>query len=471
VTVRSLFGGGLARSKSSIAVACFAVAIGVIGWQWVNSRIAILRANQSADHPVVPTTYFIYRSMAAGLREGRVGQINLAALRRHAALNDTWAPFERSPQDPADQWVDYYALDIGYSFVVEVAHLAFPSLPDNHLRPLALQLVADALLVGFVCFMFSQWHPALGLLAAFLYTCCGVFYDLVSFPFYYYWDIPLTFFVLAALLFAYRRPAQRCAWMIGAALALGFGVWLRGSWWPIAFYLFVLAAATPSLRKQLLVPAVVFALVAAPQVVRSSKARGQLTLSTRALWHVALVGLGYYPNPYGLEASDRVIFELTHRKYGINLQIEDYRIHDQAAKQEYMAIWRKDRGFVVRSFLGRLKESILGSTQTSVLSFIVMSNVTYRVWCLLGLLAMVWRGDDRRFLGIAAAGTYAIYVLLTSIFYFVGLAYDNVSEAALLVLFMGAIDSTAFLAHRAWQRRPLSGFGFTSGRRQVASGA
>jgi len=441
----------LSRWRPWATTAIVAVAIGAIGWQWVNSRVAILRTNQATDHPVLPSTYFIYRSMASGLREGRIGQINLAALQRHAALNDTWAPFERSPQDPTASWVHYYALDIGYSFLVEIAHLAFPSLPDNHLRPLALQLVADGLLVVFIYFVFSLWHPALGLTAAFLYTCCGVFYDLVSFPFYYYWDIPLTFFALGALLVAYRRPAQSRAWMIAASLALGFGVWLRGSWWPIAFYLFALAAVIPSLRKKLLVPAIVFALIATPQVVRSSLARGQLTLSTRALWHVALVGLGYYPNPYGLEASDRVIFELTHRKYGVNLQIEDYWIHDQAAKREYMAIWRKDPRFVIRSFVGRLEESVAGSTQTSVLSFMMMSNVTYRMVCLLGLVAMVWRGDDRRFLALAAAGTYTIYVLLTSLFYFVGLAYDNVSEVTLFILLMGAIDSAAFIARRAWR--------------------
>ena len=66
---------------------------------------------------------------------------------------------------------------------------------------------------------------------------------------------------------------------------------------------------------------VLFAVIAAPQVIRSSRARGHLTFSTRAVWHVALVGLGYYPNPYGLEAKDGVIFKLTKEKYGVDFRL------------------------------------------------------------------------------------------------------------------------------------------------------
>jgi hypothetical protein len=56
---------------------------------------------------------------------------------------------------------------------------------------------------------------------------------------------------------------------------------------------------------------------------------------------------------------------------------------------------------------------------------------------------MLRTGGDRGLLGWTAAGIYLIYVVLTSLFYFVGLAYDNVSQVALFVLFMGLLDSTA----------------------------
>jgi hypothetical protein len=422
--------------------ALIAVAIALITIQWVNTRVAILRVNQNpSNNPVVLATYSIYHSMATGMREGRIGQVDLLAIRDYALLNNPSAPFERRPRDAEHQWVNFYTLDIGYSFIVEAARLVFPALPDNHLRALALQLVFDAALVVFVFFLFSQWNFWLGLVAAYLYTSNGIFYDLVSFAYYYYWDIPLTFLVLGSLLLAYRRPAEATWWLAFGSLALGCGVWLRGSWWPISLFLCAVAASAPALRRKLLVPTIVFAVVAAPQVVRSTLARGHVTFTTRAVWHVALVGLGYYPNPYGLEAKDGTIFELTRQKYGVTFRSEDYFVHDQAAKQEFFKIWQLDKAFVVRSFLGRLKESVAGSTATSVLSFLFVSNVTYRILCLLGFAAMVFRGGDRRLLGIAAAGTYAIYVALTCVFYFVGLAYDNVSQVTLFILFIGLLDA------------------------------
>src|SRR5206468_7902634 len=162
----------------------------------------------------------IFHDMATGFREGRVGQVDLLALRRYANLNNPSAAYERLPRDAPHQWVSYYTLDIGYSFIAEAARLAFPTLPDNHLRALALQLVADALLAVFVFFLFSEWHFGLGLLGAYLYASNAVFSDLVSFAFYYYWDIPLTFVVLGALLLAYRRPADMRGWLALVAAAL-----------------------------------------------------------------------------------------------------------------------------------------------------------------------------------------------------------------------------------------------------------
>src|SRR5262249_23110656 len=169
------------------------------------------------------------------------------------------------------------------------------------------------------------------------------FYDLVSFAFYYYWDIPLTFFVLGAMLIAYRRPDERAVWMTLGGLALGFGVWLRGSWWPLSVFLCAVAVWARPLRQKLIYALVAFAILAAPAVARASYVRGRLTFTTRAVWHVALVGLGYYPNPYGLKAEDGAIFELTRRKYGVEFRTEDYWLHDQAAKKEFFEIWNRDR--------------------------------------------------------------------------------------------------------------------------------
>jgi hypothetical protein len=452
--------------------ALLAASIAVIALQWTNTRIALLRMNQASATPVVPSTYYVYHSMATGMREGRIGQYDLVAIRQHTNRNDPWAPFERAPEAGPHEWVSYYTLDIGYSFIVELARLMFTTLPDNHLRALALQLLVDAAMVFLVFYVFSQWHLVLGFVAAYLYSVNGDFSYLVSFPFYYYWDVPLSFVVLGALLLAYRRQEDATLWLTAGALALGMGVWLRGSWWPISVFLLAVTAWVPGLRRKLAIPLVAFAIVAAPQVVRSSLARGQLTFTTRSVWHVALVGLGYYPNPYGLEANDGVIFELTRKKYGVEFRSEDYIVHDRAARQEFFEIWRKDPRFVIGSLLGRFRESVAGTTKSSVLSFLFVSNPAYRVLCLLGLAAMIARGGDRRLLGLTAAGTYLIYVGLTCVFYYVGLAYANVSETTLFVLFMGLFDSLLYYGRQAYARLAPHGLvAPVAGHEEVPSGA
>jgi len=418
-----------------------AVCLVVIALAWVNLRVFVLRT-QADGKIVVLSGYYVYHGMAEALSEGRVGQVDMAALRQFLALHDSLAVYKPVPPGGNHEWVNYYTLDIGYLFIVELARLAFPTLPDNVLRSLALQLVADAAVVGFVYFLFSHWNVVLGILASFLYVTNFVFASLVSFAYYYYWDIPLTLVVLGTLTLAWHRPLEARRWLTLAGIALGCGVWLRGSWWPLSLFFFALAATTP-LRARLMLPLVMFGVVAAPQVIRSSVARGQLALSTRTVWHVAMVGLGYYPNPYGLEAKDESVFKLTHDKYGINFRAEDFELHDQAAKKEFLSIWRNDRGFIVRSFLGRLKESLLGSTQTRTPSYLFVPNVAYRLLCLVGLAAMIIRGGEKRLLAIAAGGMYAIYVVLTCLFYFVGLAYDNVTEVTMFVCLMGGIEACA----------------------------
>ncbi len=436
-------GGALGIWVRRIAIALVVAAIAL---QWINTRIGILQQNQNPAHPTVLVTYAAFHSMATGLRHGRIGQVEMVAFERYSRQRDPLAPFERQPEGAEQRWVNYYVLDVGYSFIVEAARLMFPSLPDNYLRPLALQLVADAGLVAFVGFVFWQWGAPVGLAAAYLYSLNAVFYDLVSFAYYYYWDIPLAFLVIGSLLLAYRRPAETTAWLTAGGLALGFGVWLRGSWWPLSLFFLCVAAASPVLRRRLAIPVVAFAVLAVPQVVRSSAARGQLTFTPRAVWHVALVGLGYYPNPYGLSDLDEAIFNLTRQKYGVPFKYEDYYEHDVAARKEFLSIWRQDRSFVIRSFFGRLRESLAGTAKSDVPPYLFLGALAYRVLCLAGFAAMFVRGAEKRLVAVAAAGAYAIYVGLTCVFYFVGLAYDNVPEVALLVLFIGGLEAALHFA-------------------------
>ncbi len=437
-----------AVKKTLIAVCLLATAL-----LWSNSRILALRVKQDPERPLVLSAYYVYHGMAAALEEGRLGQLDLTRYREYLALGNPSAVYAPASDHAPPQFVDYHSLDIGYCFIVEAGRLAFPTLPDNHLRALALQLLADLGMLVLVYALFAPWDAALGALAALLYAGNKVFCWLVCFAFYYYWEVPFTFVVFGLLLLCHRR-APRSAFYLGiAGFVLGFAVWVRASWWPLTFFLLGLALLTPALRRKAVVGLAVFAVLTGPQVCRSSRARGHLALSTRATWHVALVGLGYYPNPYGLEPKDEPVFRLIREKYGVAVRTEDYGEHDRAARQEFLSILRKDPRFVLRSLLGRLRESLLGTTATSLAPYPFLSNPLYRLLCLGGLVLMVVGGGERRWLGLAAAGTYLVYVLVTSLFYFVGLAYDNVSQVALFVLFLGGLDGAGRAAHGLIRRR------------------
>jgi hypothetical protein len=108
------------------------------------------------------------------------------------------------------------------TFIVQISRMLFRSLPDNALRALALQFWVDALLVVFVVYLFSRWNIWIGLLAAYLYASNSVFAVLVTFPYYYYWDIPLSFVVLGSLMLAHRQPQRARAYLalVGACAPL-----------------------------------------------------------------------------------------------------------------------------------------------------------------------------------------------------------------------------------------------------------
>ncbi len=84
-----------------VARVLIGLAIIAITLQWVNTRVSILKMNQNPSHPIVLATYPIYHSMATGMREGRIGQVDLLAVRQYALLNNLSAPFERLPPGPS----------------------------------------------------------------------------------------------------------------------------------------------------------------------------------------------------------------------------------------------------------------------------------------------------------------------------------------------------------------------------------
>jgi hypothetical protein len=430
-----IWAAGRGRLAGGIALAALALL-------WVNSRILILRHNQDPRNPTVLSAYPVYHGLAVALEEGRFGQLDMARYERYRALGDPFAPYPPRNAPALARFVPYYTFDIGYSVVVEAARLVFASLPDNFLRTLALQVLADAILLVLVVRLFWRWHPVTGLVAGVLYVGNRAILHQMSVPLYYFWDVPLAFAVIGLAMLAWQVPERARRPLAGAGAALGFGVWLRGSWWPLAAIFFLCLLAVPATRRRVAGALVVFALIAAPQVARSSLARGSPALSTRTAWHSALVGLGYYPNSYGLQANDESVFARVRERYGVSAKTEDYGAHDEAAKQEYLSILRRDPAFVLRSFLGRLGESLLGVTATSSPRPMPgVPNALFRALAACGLLVMTLAGGPRRAVALLAFGLFFVYVLVTSLFYFVGLAYDNVPQVAFITLLVGLFDS------------------------------
>jgi hypothetical protein len=74
-------------------------------------------------------------------------------------------------------------------------------------------------------------------------------------------------------------------------------------------------------------------------------------------------------------------------------------------------------------------------------------------------------------LAVAAGGTHVIYVVLTCVFYFVGLAYESVSEVTRFILFVGALDTAWYVAQRLLMRVPVFTHTSLGERGQVPSGA
>ena len=408
---------------------------------WAYSRIVVFEVYQGRTNPIVPSAYYAYHGMAVALESGHVGQLDLLRYRAHRSMGDPRAEYPPADAGGRTEFVDYYSLDAGYAVIVEVARFLFPTFPDSFLRVLGLQLLVDCAMIAFVFFVSSRWGLGVGAATTLAYVCNAVFARLVAIPLYYYWDVPIGLALLGAVLVALETP-RRAGVLLGAAGALlGFAVWVRASWWPLAVVYFGLVASSRVLRSRLLPAVVIFAVVAAPQVWRSSHARGHLALSTRATWHVAMTGLGYYPNPYGLEPSDESVFRLTQERHGVAFLMQDYGPHDEAAKLEYLAILRRDPRFVWTSFFGRLWESVTGTTSDSASAYPGLPNPLHRGLCLLGFVVMHLKGGARRLVAWIAGSWFVTYVALTSLFYIVALAYDNVSQVCLLILFMGLLEA------------------------------
>lgn len=398
------------------------------------TRLRYLAIYNDPTRPQLFSTFAAYLALADALRHGYPGHLDLARLSAYAAS----PPFTdfRSVQVATTDYVPYYTLDIGYMFLVYVAQKLFFFLPRNHTPALALQVLVDASSCMILYYAFRQWSRAAAGAAAFLYASSVPIAYLVAVTFYYFWDVPFTFLALLALYRCLAAAGGGLARPVAASLllyaVLAFAVWVRSTWWILAAFLTGVLAV--GLRRRARTPLVVgllaFGLLVAPHVYRASTARGGLALSTRASWHVALVGLGAYPNPYGIEDGDDWAFMLSRQKHGVPFVYNDYGRHDAALRADYIALLRSDPAFVLDSWSRRLIVGLLAAWVASghwPLGWVLALAV-------LGSAVLLSAGGARRGLGIGATGLYVLSSLLTSVTYYVQGNYFGVQAAALVVL-------------------------------------
>src|SRR5258705_8178475 len=285
-------------------VALHACVLAVLVCLWASSRAEYYATYQRPPAPIMHANYYTFHEMSVRLDEGgHFGNINVTRLVRETSpymVYDATVPSNST-------YGDYYTLDVGFAYVVHAARRLFVQLPDNFLRTLAFQGVADliglAAIYGFLPYL--GWLPAI--MGAAFYATNPVLGYVVTLTFYYFWDGVLTIAVLGLLLAGTWPVGRRRSRYIGAALLMGMGLALRlgtalrASWGP---YAVVMLAALPLFRRTrpaIPVAALVFAVAAAPTIVRASRAEGHFATSTRMTWHTAHAALGKFPNLLGLE--------------------------------------------------------------------------------------------------------------------------------------------------------------------------
>ena len=189
----------------------------------------------------------------------------------------------------------------------------------------------------------------------------------------------------------------------------------------------------PSIRRYYGIFFLVFSLVILPQVMRASSVMGHFALSTRMSWHTAFQALGHFPNQYGLEDEDLYVFTKTEKDYGVQYNYCDYTKQDAAAKKEFMAIWDRDPGFVVRSMTARVTQSILfnygSDSEAKDMDGLILTLIGFFT-----LLFVLRRRGEHLFITGIMALIYLGYSTAIGLVYFAAMPYAYVTQLALLFM-------------------------------------
>jgi hypothetical protein len=176
--------------------------------------------------------------------------------------------------------------------------------------------------------------------------------------------------LLPFVLIAYRHWSRSAVLTLGLALALAsFASSMRGhSGLPI-----LLAAVVVVLfRERKLLPAVLFVLSfvaiyfsVGPGILGVARSQrdaqlgtdwGRSTLGAHPFWHPVYLGLGYLPNPYGIQWNDTVAFEAVQREDPTAGYVT--REYEASLRRQFFAILQRDPGFVLATYAVKSRQLV-----------------------------------------------------------------------------------------------------------------
>lgn len=443
------------RSVDRLPFAAHAVILALLLCVWASFRAEYFASYQRPPSPLMHANYYTFHEMSVRLDEGAsLGNINITRMVRQTlpyAVYDTSVP-------PDSTYCDFYTLDPGFGYIVHAARHLFGALPDNYLRTLAFQVVADVLglaaIYGFLLYL--GWLPAV--VGGLLYATNPVLGYVVTLTFYYFWDGVVTVLAVGLLIAGSRLVTRRrtrttgLVVLAGMAVLLGFATLLRASWGPYGAV--VVASLLVFRRTRFAVPIVALALAtaAAPTIIRASRAEGRFATSTRMTWHTAHAALGKFPNVLGLEDDDGYQFDLAREKYGVAYSFCSYRAQDEAMRTNYQEVFRNDPGFVVRSVVTRMYENVFWNANENYFPF--------WNWWLLGFavaggILLFVQGGYRQSVALAVAGVFGTACTAIGFVYYINPNYANVTQLCLIVLACGVPDIALRIVRSPRHLRPI----------------
>src|SRR5262249_20811324 len=153
----------------------------------------------SATQPIC-TTFYPFLGLADGLVHGRFGELDANLVTEYTLHHAPYQGFSEFPRATPADFHPWYTTDIGYAFLVQLARVLFPALPDNYFRSQALQAFIDFFATAGLFLLLRRWGQPVALTAVLLYALSPHVGYQTAVAFYYYWEYPLVLLVLAGVL-------------------------------------------------------------------------------------------------------------------------------------------------------------------------------------------------------------------------------------------------------------------------------